>query len=159
LRSWWSNWSTKISATLGPRCLSHVTPCQGEVYLSDRTITLKELVFTTHADMATTAKGLKVSPWAIALVLGIPFAFALCHFFAKILPDAEPFLFPESLLSQQVVVLLTTYLVFVFFGNSGIHGYGSISHRLSVVSAFILFPVVRILCWPRRRQRVMAKQY
>jgi hypothetical protein len=106
--------------------------------------------FTTHADMATTAKGLNVSPWVIALVLGIPFAFALWHFLAKILPDAEAFLFPESLLSQRVLVLLTTFLLFVFFGNAGIHGYGSISHGLSVVSAFILFPVVTIISWPRR---------
>jgi hypothetical protein len=105
--------------------------------------------FATHADMATTAKGLNVSPWAIALVLGIPFAFALWHFLAKILPDAEAFLFPESLLSQRVLVLLTTFLLFVFFGNAGIHGYGSISHGLSVVSAFIFFPVVTIISWPR----------
>jgi hypothetical protein len=94
--------------------------------------------FTTNADMATTARGLNISPGLIALGLGIPFAFALWHFFARILPDARAFLFPDSLLGQWVFVLLTIYLVFVFFGSSGIHGYGSPSHWLSVVSKYIL---------------------
>jgi hypothetical protein len=114
--------------------------------------------FTTNADMTTTARGLNISPWLIALGLGIPFAFALWHFLARILPDARAFLFPDSLLSQWVFVLLTTYLGFVFFGSSGIHGYGSPSHWLSVVSKYILFPAVTILCWPRRRQDIMATE-
>jgi len=105
--------------------------------------------FATHADMATTAKGLGASPWLIAIVLGIPFAIALWHFFAKILPDAEAFLLPGALVSQRVFVLLTTYLVFGFFGSVGIHGYGGVAHWLSVISMYILFPVVSILCWPR----------
>jgi hypothetical protein len=99
--------------------------------------------------MATTAKGLDASPWLIAIVLGIPFAVALWHFFAKILPDAEAFLLPGALLSQRVFVVLTTYLVFVFFGCAGMHGYGSVSHWLSVISMYILFPVVSLICWPR----------
>ncbi len=114
--------------------------------------------FTTHADMATTAQGLHASPWLIAVVLGIPFAIALWHFFAKILPDARTFLFPESLPSQWVFVLLTTYLVFDFFGGSGIRGYGSASRWLSVISVYVLFPVVTILCWPRQKTGVMARQ-
>jgi hypothetical protein len=53
--------------------------------------------FTTHADMATTAQGLHVSAWVIALVLGVPFAVAIWHFFARVLPDAEGFLSATSL--------------------------------------------------------------
>jgi hypothetical protein len=105
--------------------------------------------FTTHADMATTAQGLHGSPWLIALLLGVPFAVALWHFFARILPDAEAFLFPETLLSQRILVVLTAFLVFVFFGSSGIRNYGSSSHWLSVISEFLLFPVVTISCWHR----------
>jgi len=95
----------------------------------------------------------------IALGLGVPFAVALWHFFAKILPDAEAFLLPEALLSQRVFVLLTTCLVFVFFGGSGLHGYGSPSHWLSAISVYILFPVVTIICWPRSGGRSMARHY
>jgi hypothetical protein len=111
--------------------------------------------FTNHADMATTAQGLRVSPWVIAIGLGIPFALALWHFFARILPDAETFLFPESPFSQWVLVLLTTYLVFVFFGGSGIRNYASISHWLSVISESILFPIVTVVCWLRSRRGAM----
>ncbi len=114
--------------------------------------------FATHADMATTAKGLNISPWLIAFGLGIPFAVALWHFFAKILPDARAFLFPESLLSQRVFVLLTTFLVFVFFGSAGVRGYGTQSHWLSVISEGILFPVVTVVCWPRRGQLARATE-
>jgi hypothetical protein len=115
--------------------------------------------FATHADMATTAKGLNASPWLIAVVLGVPFAIALWHFFAKILPDAEAFLLPDPLFSQRIFVLMTTFLVFVFFGSAGLHGYGSVSHWLSAISMYLLFPVVSILCWPRSGARVMTTQY
>lgn len=105
--------------------------------------------FTTHADMATAEKGLGVSPWVIAVLLGIPFAIAMWHFFANILPDAEQFLFPVSLRSQRVLVLLTTFSIFVYYGNAGLHGYGSVSRWLSMFSAVLLFPAVSIICWPR----------
>jgi hypothetical protein len=106
--------------------------------------------FTTHADMATAAKGLNVSPWVIAFVLGVPFAVAIWHFLARILPDAEAFLFGEEPLLQGVLVLLTSYLVFVFFGGAGIRNYGMVSYWLSVTSKYVFFPVVTILCWQRK---------
>jgi hypothetical protein len=113
--------------------------------------------FTTHADMATIARGLHVSPWVIALVLGVPFAVAIWHFFARILPDAEAFLFSDEPSLQAVLVLLSNCLVFVFFGGSGMRNYGSVSHWLSVISEYVLFPVVTIFCW-QRGNRVIARQ-
>jgi hypothetical protein len=106
--------------------------------------------------MATTAQGLNVSPWVIAIALGVPFAIAIWHFFARILPDAEAFLFPGDLMSHRFLVLLTTYLVFVFFGGSGIRNYGSVSHWLSATSEFVLFPVATFICWWRCGQDVAA---
>ena len=108
--------------------------------------------FATHADMATAAKGLNLSPWVIALVLGVPFAAAIWHFFARILPDAEGFLFGDEPMLRGVLVLLTSYLVFVFFGGAGIRNYGTVSHWLSVISRYVLFPVVTIICWQRAGQ-------
>jgi hypothetical protein len=105
--------------------------------------------FATHADMATTAQGLAISPWLIALVLGIPFALAIWHLFTRILPDAVTFLFPTEPALQAILVLLTTYLVFAFFGDAGIHNYGNVSHWLSIISVYVLFPVVTIACWQR----------
>jgi hypothetical protein len=109
--------------------------------------------FTWHADMATAAKGLNISPWVIALVLGAPFAVATWHFFRRLLPDAEAFLFADEPALQGVLVLLTAYLVFVFFGGAGIRKYGAVSHWISVISKYVLFPVVTILCWQREGRR------
>jgi hypothetical protein len=102
--------------------------------------------FATHADMATTAQGLGVPAWVIAVVLGVPFAVAIWHLFARILPNAEVFLFQDELVLRGVLILLTTYLIFVFFGSAGIRNYGGVSHWLSAFSEYILFPVVTIVC-------------
>jgi hypothetical protein len=106
--------------------------------------------FATHADMATTAHGLNASPWLICLLLGVPFAVAIWHFLAKILPQAEAFLFPGEPAMQAILVLLSTYLIFVFFGGSGFHRYGSVSYALSAFSEYVLFPLVTIVFWQRR---------
>jgi hypothetical protein len=115
--------------------------------------------FTTHGDMATAARDLGVSSWLIAIVLGVPFAVALWHLFAKILPDAEAFLLPSSLSSERVFVLITMFFIFDYFGNAGLHGYGTVSHWLSITSTFILFPVVSVACWPRSEGRGAAEHF
>jgi hypothetical protein len=102
--------------------------------------------FATHADMATTTRGLGVSAWWIALALGVPFALAIWHLFARILPDAEAFLFRDEPIVPGAFILLTTYLIFVFFGGAGIRNYGSASHWVSVVCEYVLFPVVTVVC-------------
>jgi hypothetical protein len=112
--------------------------------------------FATHADMATTAEGLGISAWVIVLVLGVPFGIATWHFFARILPDAEEFLFAGEPVLRGALVLLTSCLVFVFFGGSGIRNYGSVSHWISVVSRYVLFPLVTIVCWQREARKSLA---
>lgn len=103
--------------------------------------------FTTHADMATAAKGFNASPWLICILLGVPFALSIGHFFVKLLPSAEEFLFPNEPAMQAVLVLLSTYLVFVFFGGSGFHNYGATSYSLSAISEYVFFPFITIVCW------------
>jgi hypothetical protein len=107
--------------------------------------------FATHGDMATLEKGLHASPWWIIIVLGIPFAIAIWHFFAKLLPDACGFFFAGKRIPQVALLVLSSFTVFVFaLGAAGIHGYGEVSHWISTFSACVLFPVVVILCWPRK---------
>jgi hypothetical protein len=114
--------------------------------------------FTSHADMATVERGLNISPWWIAIVLGVPFCVAVWHFFARILPDAMQFCFPGTkpvakpgaTLGQIFLVVLSTYVIFEFFGSAGFHHYGETSHWISSFSVYVLFPLVTILCWPRR---------
>ncbi len=80
--------------------------------------------FASHADMSTVVRGLSVSPWVIALGLGIPFGIAIWHCLQRILPEARAFLFPTEPVLQGVLVFMTTYFVFVFFGGGGLHNYG-----------------------------------
>jgi len=107
--------------------------------------------FTTHADMATVARGAGVSSWLICLILGIPFAVAVWHFFAKVLPGAEEFLFRDEPALQGALILIATCIVFVFFGGSGLYRYGDASHILSAISEYVLFPLVTILLWQRQK--------
>ena len=103
--------------------------------------------------MAILEKGLHASPWWIITVLGIPFAIAICHFFAKLLPDACGFLFASKRNPQVALLALSSFTVFVFpFGVVGLRGYGAASHWISVFSACVLFPVVATLCWPRKAE-------
>jgi hypothetical protein len=109
--------------------------------------------FTTRADMATVEKGLHVSPWWIAAVLGIPFVSAIWHFFSTLLPDACGFFFAGERIQRVALLALSSFTVFVFpFGAAGLHGYGEASHWLSIISSCVLFPGVVILCWPRRTE-------
>ncbi|WP_158749352.1 hypothetical protein [Acidobacterium sp. S8] len=105
--------------------------------------------FTNHADMATVQQGLNISPWWIALVMGIPFCVAVGHFFARLLPGAVRFFFPDTRLGQIFLVILSSFIVFGFFGSAGIRHYGEISHWISAFSIYVLFPLTIILCWPR----------
>jgi len=110
--------------------------------------------FATHADMAHVEAGLHISPWWIATILGAPFAAAILHFFARLLPDAHGYLFPDGFISQVMLVLVSAFTVFVFFGSAGLRGYGEASHWISIASSCGLFPLAAILCWPRSREQI-----
>ena len=108
--------------------------------------------FATYPDMVTLEKGLHASPWRIVTALGIPFAIAIWHCFAKLLPDACSFLFVGNRIPQLALLGLSSFTVFVFFGAAGIRGYGEASRWISIVSACVLFPVVVALCWRRKAE-------
>src|SRR5271157_6037607 len=109
--------------------------------------------FATHADMATVEKGLHASPWWIAAVLGIPFAIAIWHFFSTLLPDACGFFFPSKRIQRVALLALSSFTAFVFVVSAGLQGYGEASRWMSIFSSCALFPVVVILCWPRKTER------
>lgn len=106
--------------------------------------------FTTHADMFTVQRGLSISPWWIAVVLGIPFCVAVWHFVTRLLPAAMLFFFPNAKLAQIVLLVLSAFMIFVFFGGAGLHHYGEVSHWISAFSVYALFPLSILLRWPRR---------
>ncbi|HZD47803.1 MAG TPA: hypothetical protein VE178_03590 [Silvibacterium sp.] len=112
--------------------------------------------FTNHADMATVERGLNISPWWIAVVMGVPFSVAVWHFFARLLPDAMRFFSPDSRWGQVSLLVLSAYVICRFFGGSGFHRYGDISHWIAAVWLYAIFPLAILLCWPRRSNPAAA---
>ena len=107
--------------------------------------------FTTHGDMVTLERGLQISPWWVLVVAGIPFAWAIWRFLHILLPDARYFLFPESQVRQIALVVTSCFMMFGYYGSSGLHGYGEMSRRISLFSVLVILPAALILCWPRKR--------
>ena len=104
--------------------------------------------FTDHADMATVERGLQISPWWIAIVLGIPFYVAVAHFFVKLLPGAMRFFFPHRKSGQVFLLILSAYVVFGFFGGAGLHRYGQVAHWICACSIYLFLPLTIIFCRP-----------
>ena len=113
--------------------------------------------FATHADMATVEKGLNISPWVVAIVLGVPFCIAVWNFFVALVPEALRYFFPSSKAGQICLLLLSGFMVFCFFGGAGLHRYGNISHWISFVFVYALFPLSVILCWAHGNIRKKSK--
>ena len=107
--------------------------------------------FATHADMATVERGLNISPWWVAIVLGIPFSTAGWHFFAKILREAMLFSFrTQSWGRFSCLWSAPTW----FSGSSRV--------LVSIVTekpraGFRLFPSLCCCPWPSRSAGLAAK--
>jgi len=105
--------------------------------------------FATHADMATVEQGLRISPWWLAIVLGIPFCLAVAHFVLKTLPEAMRYFFSDSRVAQALLLALCCCMIFVFYGGAGLRRYGKISHSISLVSIWLLLPLTAACNWLR----------
>lgn len=103
--------------------------------------------FADHGDMHTLAKGFNCNPWWIIVVLGLPFTIALAHFFFWLAPSALNWLFPQSAGRRTILVFLTAFIVFGFYGAAGWSGYGSVSHSISVVSVYAFTPLMMFAGW------------
>jgi len=113
--------------------------------------------FATHGDMATLERGLQISPWWVAVVAGIPFAWAIWQFFHSLLPDARMLLFSNSQLRQIALVVTSSFMMFGYYGSSGLHGYGEICRRISFFSVLAVLPAALILSWPRKANRRLTR--
>jgi hypothetical protein len=113
--------------------------------------------FSFHGDMHTLEKGFSCSPWWIMLVLGIPTAIALLDFLVKFEPQALQWLFPESAARRGILVFLTAFILFGFYGSPGWSNSGQASHIISVVSVCAFVPVMTIFGWWIARQTTPNK--
>lgn len=101
--------------------------------------------FAPSGDMHTVAEGFHCSPWAIIIVLGIPFLIALIHFFLKFAPQALNFILPNSRPKRITVAILTSFLIFGFYGAAGLTASDNVSHAISNVSIDFLIPLMCII--------------
>jgi len=105
--------------------------------------------FASRGDIATITHGLKISPWVVVALAGYPTALAMWYFFARTLKDASSLLVPESKSLQATLIVICAFLIFGFFGASGLFGYGDVSQTLSGLSVLAI-PGVILACWPSR---------
>jgi hypothetical protein len=97
---------------------------------------------TTHADIAIAARGLHLPPWGLFPFLIVPSLYVVYHFFGKMVPLCYPALAGNSTNVLVLLIGLTGYWFFSFFGGDGLDGsYGLISQLLSIVSKLFLFPL------------------
>jgi len=96
--------------------------------------------FTLEGDMGSLQRGLGWSPWTVMIVLGIPTLIALVYFLFRIGPSTVRWLFPGSPAKRAVVVMLTAFALFGFYGAAGWFEGGPISHVMSFISVCVVFP-------------------
>lgn len=106
-------------------------------------------VFTEKDDMGHISRGLNISPWTIYIILGYIVAFVIWHFYTRTLIQVYYNLKIKSVSGQASLMIVSTAILFGYFGMAGFNGYGEISHFLSATS-FIMIPGVIIACWPTR---------
>ena len=105
---------------------------------------------TTHADIAISARGFGVSPLVQFPFLVIPALYVVYHFFAKMCAGCFAEMTGGSAPRLALVVALTSYWFFAFYGGDGTSGdYGLISQLLAITSKYFLFPLSTMWLWAR----------
>ncbi|WP_442678523.1 hypothetical protein ACSBM8_13475 [Sphingomonas sp. ASY06-1R] len=105
---------------------------------------------TTHADIATAARGLGLSPLALFPFLAIPAFLIVGHFFARTCALFLPVIAPGATARTAMVVAVTSGWFFLFFGSVGVGGnYGAVTQALAVLSIAMLFPLSVVWLWHR----------
>ncbi len=97
---------------------------------------------TTHADIAIAARGLQMSTWALFPFLLVPSLYIVYHFFNKMFALCFSRIADGSAINLALVIVLTSYWFFAFFGGDGTDGsYGLVSQLLAIFSKYFLFPI------------------
>lgn len=105
--------------------------------------------FTTHGDMADLANGLHISPWWIMAILGYLLLWILWYFYSHTLIKAYTVLNMRHSLMQFIILGSVTCILFGFYGSAGLKHYGDLSHFLSLLSVWMILPIL-VSCWPNR---------
>ncbi|WP_162596319.1 hypothetical protein [Methylobacterium sp. 17Sr1-1] len=101
-----------------------------------------------QGDIGHLCQGLGLPPWVVCVVLTPPVIVALLDLYRTVLPTLYGVLrLPSS--ACIVTHVLTTGLMFGYFGLAGLRSSDAISARLSLLSLACL-PIVLLAGWPRR---------
>lgn len=104
--------------------------------------------FGTHGDMANLAQGLHISPWWIMLSLGYCVLAVVWHFYSHVLIRAYRVL-ELGHFAQVFLLAIATLVLFGLYGTTGWYNYGTVSHFISVLSFWMIIPIM-VFCWPSR---------
>jgi hypothetical protein len=98
--------------------------------------------FTTHADIAIAASGLHLQTWVMGLCL-LPLSLHIVwHCLFRFLPRCLDSAVAKSDARLVLIITLTGYWLFVFYGDEGTSGdYGLVSQLLAITSKYFLFPL------------------
>ena len=105
--------------------------------------------FGTHGDIANLVTAFHVSPWWVMIVLGYIVVGVVWYFYSYTLIQAYRRLSLVDKSARSVLLFLVTGVLFGLYGSVGYQSYGVISHFLSLLSVWLIMPIV-IFCWPWR---------
>lgn len=100
--------------------------------------------------MANLTRGLQISPWWIMIVLGYLVLGLVWHFYTKTLPKTYQVLNFKHVGARAFLLIFVTLILFGLYGMSGFSGYGLLSHFISLLLAWMIFPII-VLCWPLKK--------
>lgn len=106
-------------------------------------------VFGLYADMGNIHQALLISPWVTYIVFGYIVAFLIWHFYTHTLIKSYVVLKLSQPTIQTGLLILTTLVLFGYFGTAGLIAYGVISRFLAMTSVAII-PAIILACWPKR---------
>jgi hypothetical protein len=112
---------------------------------------------TSHADIAIAAKGFGVPTWVQFPFLIVPALYVVYHFFCRMVPRCLWLISAGSKINMALVIALTAYWFFAFFGGDGTDGsYGLVSQLLAITSKYFLFPLA--VMWLTSREVITREQ-
>ncbi|OYK81753.1 hypothetical protein CbuD7D7780_09305 [Coxiella burnetii] len=105
--------------------------------------------FALHGDMANLARGLHISPWWIMFILGYGVVGIVWYFYSKTLLKTHAMLVLRHQLTQALLLLIVTLILFGLYGTIGLYHYGALSHFISLLLLWVIIPIM-IFNWPWR---------
>jgi hypothetical protein len=112
---------------------------------------------TTHADMATAARGFSISSWTLLPFVVLPSLLACWHLFRRLLPRVLGRTCGRDPLRGAFVAATACAIFFGFYGCPGLLGhYGNASAVVSILSIFAALPLMLMATLPMSGLRRMT---